>query len=215
MNDSKNSRRPSLICRAVRQWEASQGPAAGQTWVAERHMETCDACQAFFTEDVAFEQSLRRGALDLKSEPDAGFDLRIMQAVRESLPPEREPARESRARRSRSFGFSLAAVAAGVALALIVVQRNVTPENSGPVVAVNNGEAVSGESLTAADWFNSVDERSSALELVRSNPLQQEIDSISTDAQSVIGFLALNFLPTAQAEVPAKPRGAAGSASQG
>jgi hypothetical protein len=220
MNESKNSPRPSLICRVVRQWESSQGPADGngQTWVAERHMETCDVCQAFFAEDGAFEEMMR-GAARVEMHagealPDAGFDLRILQAVRESV-PEPESVRESRGGRVRSFGFSLAAVAAGVALALVVAQREVTPENGGPVVAVDGGDetTVAGESLTvvAADWLDSVDARGSALEMVRRNPLEEEIESISTDARSVIGFLAMNFLPSEQAEkVLEKPRGAAG-----
>jgi hypothetical protein len=195
MNDSKTSRRPRsrLICRVVRGWESARGPAEGQTWIAERHMETCDACQEFFAEDTAFEEGLRRGALSLKSEVlDAGFDFRIMQAVRESL-PEREP----RHVRARSWGFSLAAVAAGVALALVITQRNDVPQKSAPTLAVVDQPPAPSQTLTkAASWLSSVDARGSALELVERNPLQQEIDSISTDAQSVLGFLALNFLPT-------------------
>ncbi len=208
-NESNDSRRPSprLICRAVRQWESARGEAEGQTWVAERHMETCDECQAFFAEDDSFEEMMRGAAraemrVSVADGPDEGFEQRILRAVRESQ-PERESAIESRAGRAKSFGFSLAAVAAGVALALVLVERQVTPESDGPVVALGEGPtAGSAETLNtpAAAWWKSGEARSSALELVRSNPLEQEIESISTDARSVIGFLALNFLPSVDAE---------------
>ncbi|ATC64159.1 hypothetical protein CMV30_09435 [Nibricoccus aquaticus] len=194
-----------MICRAVRQWESARGAAEGQTWVAERHMETCDECQAFFAEDDSFEEMMRGAArvetrTDLADGPDEGFEQRILRAVRESQ-PEREVAGESRAGRVKSFGFSLAAVAAGVTLALVLVDRQVTPESSGPVVTLGEGQtAGSAETLEAAAWWKSGKARSSALELVRSNPLEQEIESISTDARSVIGFLALNFLPSVEAE---------------
>lgn len=204
--NNPTSPRPRFVCRAVRQWESVLGAATDHTFVTERHLEVCDECQAFFAEDVAFEQVLRRDAQDLKSEPEAGFNLRIMQAVSESL-PEREP----RVARVRSIGFSLTAVAAGAALALVVAQRNAVPEKNGPMAAVGDGEALA----ATAEWLGSTETRNSALQLVQRNPLEQEIDSISSDAQSVIGFLALNFLPSAPAESPANPEDSPTSPGRG
>ena len=221
MNDSKNSRRPSprLICRAVRQWESLRGPADGngQTWVAERHMETCDACQAFFAEDVAFEEMMRGAATEVSVEPRAGFEQRILRALREA-----ETAPATRKASGRSWGISLAGAVAGVALAFMVSQ-NSGPEKIGPEVAGNQPATGNQELVTpevSADperepplrWLASVEARQSALELAKRNPLEEEIDSVYNDAQAVLGFLALNFLPSGSAESPSNLPREAGDA---
>lgn len=197
--------RPGLRCRLVRRWEAWRGPAAGHTALTTRHMETCEDCQAFFAEDFAFEDLLRSSAQAEKraTAPQIGFEQRILRAVRESQP-------EAPQRGKASLVWSLAGTVAGVALALVVAQQ-MTPEKTAPEFAANQpannttpmpdagAELTEEDAGMPAHWWQSLGTRESALELAAKNPLQQEIDSISTDAQSVLGFLAMNFLPTEMA----------------
>jgi hypothetical protein len=178
-------------------------------------METCQECQAFFADDFAFEEVLRGSA---RSEtrfaiamPDGAFEQRILRAVRESEPEaesERAAVAAGQRKRALSLTWSLAGAAAGIALALIVAQRN-TPEKAGPQVVTTQPkpmnettpsregtEIAGGATETPLRWWRSLDAGESAIALAAKNPLEQEIESISTDAQSVLGFLALNFLPT-------------------
>ena len=219
MNDSENSR-PRLICRLVRHWESSRGPVSGHTLLVTRHMETCEACQAFFADDPAFEQSLRRAAAGVKVEPRSGFEQRILRAVREAETPP-----VTRKVSGRSWGISLAGAAAGVALAFMIFQ-NSGPEKTGPEVAGNLPATGTQELATpevSADpdrelplrWLASVEARQSALELAKRNPLEEEMDSVYNDAQAVLGFLALNFLPSGSDESPARLPREAGDARQG
>jgi hypothetical protein len=204
--------RPALSCRLVRRWESSHGTATDLTWVAERHCERCDACAEFFTDDAAFEQSLRREARGIRVEPSAGFEQRILRAVRESQ-PEPEPARV------RPLSIAFAGVAAGVALAIVVAQQmGVKDDGAAPRVATHETPATanpanSSESA-AAGWWSSLREVSPVRTLAEKNPLQEEIDYIYTDAQSVLGFLALNFLPSTD-EHPANAPKETGAARQG
>jgi hypothetical protein len=220
MNDSENSR-PRLICRLVRHWESSRGPASGNTPFAARHMETCEACQAFFADDPAFEQSLRRAAAEVRVEPRSGFEQRILRAVREA-----DTAPVAKRISGRSWGISLAGAAAGVAFAFMVFQ-NSGPEKTGPELAGNQPAQGSHQELVTPEvsadpdrepplrWLASVEARQSALELAKRNPLEEEMDSVYNDAQAVLGFLALNFLPSGSDESPASLPREAGDARQG
>ncbi|MGC4072052.1 MAG: hypothetical protein QM760_05960 [Nibricoccus sp.] len=210
--------RPGLRCRLVRRWEAWRGPAAGHTALTARHMETCEECQAFFAEDFAFEEMLTTAARAEKraTAPQIGFEQRILRAVRESQPEmERESALTGQRSRGVSLAWSLAGAAAGVALALVVAQK-VATEKTGPQVVTKtpvnvNETPVMPDANVAVDdvqtpprWWESLNAGDSARVLTAKNPLQQEIESISTDAQSVLGFLALNFLPTETGSVKSR-----------
>jgi hypothetical protein len=192
MNDH-HPHRTGLSCRLLRRWEMGMGPASGQSALTSRHMSQCEACREFFSEDLVFEQSLRRAAPRMKVEPEAGMNLRILQAVMETRPARRPVV-------SRRLGFSLVAAVAGVALAFVVLQRSMVTESENPEIAgVENSGKESGGLTTPADednWWMTFDARRSALAIAEKNPLQQEIDSVYTDAQAMIGFLALNFLPS-------------------
>jgi hypothetical protein len=168
----------------------------------------------FFGVDEVFEQRLRRDATRarLDAAPESGLELRILQAVAAS-------ARPVRARRSKAHGWTLLGIAAvaGAACVLIFTQgpashpREKTAPGSRieiagtPAAEQTQGDrtevavAAASSSRDAPDeagWWTSLDARQSALTLAAKNPLQHEIDSVYTDAQAVIGFLALNFLPT-------------------
>jgi hypothetical protein len=166
--------------------------ATDLTWVAERHCERCDACAEFFSEDPAFEQSLRREARGLGAEPAVGFEQRILRAVKEhqAEPP---PAR------MRSLSLAFVGVAAGTALAIVLTQQTAVKDNGlAPRVATNETPAsasLAGSPEPAATgWWNLLREDRPGRTFTGGNPLQEEIDSVYTDAQSVLGFLALNFL---------------------
>jgi hypothetical protein len=202
MNNSHPDR-PRLICRLVRRWEMALGPVTGQTSLTARHMCGCGACREFFAEDLSFEQSLRRDAARMKTEPEIGFDQRILRAVMETRPAPRRKV-------ARTFGFSLAAVAAGVAIAFVVLHRPATTNPGEPQIAEvgkNSGKESGGLTAPAAEegWWTTIDARRTALELAEKNPLQQEIDSVYQDAQTALGFLALNFLPSSENSTAPRP----------
>jgi hypothetical protein len=194
-----------LRCRLVRHWEAWRGPATGHTALAMRHLKTCAECQAFFTEDVSFENQLRGAACVEKTAMAAAlqsdFEQRILRAVRASQP---EPEQPKQGSRGISLTWSLAGAAAAIALALAVAQWRV-PDKAGPeLVASQEVQAGTPDAQESSlRWWSSLEARESALELATHNPLEQEIESISANAQSVLGFLALNFLPTEPVKNPA------------
>jgi hypothetical protein len=177
-------------------------PATGQSILAARHMCNCEACREFFAEDRSFEESLRRDAVRVKTEPEVGFEQRILRAVMETRPAPRRKV-------ARTFGFSLAALAAGVAIAFIVLHQPAATnvEKSEIVDAGKSGKESGGLTTPAAgeNWWAAIDARRTALELAERNPLQQEIDSVYQDAQAALGFLALNFLPSSEGGAAPRP----------
>lgn len=199
MKNNSHENRPRWMCRAVRRWEDAFGAATGQTSLTARHMSGCDACREFFAEDAAFAQMLRRDAVRVKTEPEAGFDQRILRAVMET-----RPARRGKIV-GRAVGFSLAVMAAGVAIAFVVLHQPgaMKGEKLGIAGAEKSGKESGGiVALVAREsWWTTIDARRTAIELAEKNPLQQEIDSVYRDAQAALGFLALNFLPS-EREVP-------------
>ncbi len=219
-NEPSMEKTTGLVCRAVRAWEGAFGGGAELSRVTERHLEVCDECQAFFAEDLSFEDMMRGEALTEKRAGVAmlpvNFEQNILRAVRESQP---EVEQASRREKSWSLGLSVAGAAAGVALA-VVISQNTGMQPTGPEFAggretersgvAAHGEDVSEVASSAMSWWGALDARSSTLELAAKNPLQQEIDSVSSDAKAVVDFLALNFLPAAKTGVLEKPRGEAG-----
>lgn len=199
MKNNSYENRPRWMCRVVRRWEDAFGTATGQTSLTARHLCGCDACREFFADDAAFEQTLRREAVRVKTEPDAGLEQRILRAVMETRPAPRRKVV------GRTVGVSLAAMAAGVVIAFVVLQQPAPTnvEKHEVAGAGKSGKESGGLAAPVAEerWWTTIDARRAAMELAEKNPLQQEIDSVYRDAQTALGFLALNFLPS-EREVP-------------
>ncbi|MBL9201063.1 MAG: hypothetical protein JNL39_11180 [Opitutaceae bacterium] len=180
MNPAPSSS-PRLVCRVVRHWHAAAGGGA-------RHLETCADCRAYFAAAAALDQALRRAAPAWqKAEtpaPSTGFEQRLLNAVRTaSAPP---PARPTH------LGWAAATtLAAVVAVALIYPAR-------GPSAKTGEDEAaLLAKVVTTASRGLVENVIPSTGALVADNPLQREFGAIYADARSALGFLALNFLPTA------------------
>lgn len=188
------------VCSLVRRWEAGCGPASGHSRLLARHLKDCAECREFFAEDPGFEQALRRDAARLRRAPaDSGLERGILRAVRNAEEAARKPDRDISPVWGRAL---LAAAAVAAALALVFWPR---PSAGGPgkPAAVAKGPAeetppriavAAGESPRG--WWKTLETRGADLAWAEKNPLEQEIESVRTDAQAVVGFLALNFLPT-------------------
>ena len=184
-----NQNRPSFTCSLVRRWHALVGGARpSATGFGSSHLKTCAACKEFFSADQALEAALKKTAPRNAISPD-GLDQRIIHALRQSQP---EPRRAS----FRPVLLSLAGAAACVAIAAVMVsQKPTSTQNTAagsPPPDVVEVMAVA-ESLTDRFW-NVL--KPSAAALAETNPLQTEIDSVYSDAESALAFLALNFLPS-------------------
>jgi hypothetical protein len=193
MKHSSSPSRVRWFCRAVRQWGSGESS----------HVATCADCREFFAAAGALESALRRDVAGAAAAPDDGLERRILHAVRragaESAP--------GRTRTWNQSGFWVAgAAAAALAVAWVAFQRGsreVESAENSVVVTVTKDDA---EALVAT--VNSLSGQlvdsviPSAVAMVADNPLQREVDSIYAEARSALGFLALNFLPTAPANMP-------------
>lgn len=168
-------------CRRVRRWDALFARSSGESRIARRHREHCVDCEIYFAGDAVFEEALRRSARDMVVEAPVGLERRILRAHADAVPS-----------RSFSRGFSLAGASwalAGVALVAVVafitaIQPEVQRRAPGAEVIAEQERPANWRALAAParDWF-------------ARNPLEEELVSLTTNAQSVLGFLALNFLP--------------------
>lgn len=207
MNKSRRSR-PGLVCSVVRLWESSRGPAAtGCSRLTERHMEGCAECRAFFIEDAGFEQSLRRDATRLcAAPPDSGLEQRILQAVKAA---KAQPDEERMARQELSPVWGRALLASlAVALGVVFWVRlpapalDTVPDSARVMTTLTTVETprpAAKQGATApviAVWWSTLEARGAELAKTEKNPLEQELESVRTDARAVIGFLALNFMPS-------------------
>lgn len=195
MNNPRPAR-ANLVCSAVRGWEARVGSTSGQTRLASLHLTGCAECREFFAEDPGFEETLRRDATRLRSvSPDAGLERRILRAVREAAP-------ETRRRSSRDvspiWGRALLA-SASVAVAVVLWSLPQAPAPDSAVIAAAKKVTVAAQPRVAAaggEGWKALEARRPDFGWAQKNPLEREIDSVRTDARVVIGFLALNFLPS-------------------
>ena len=173
--------RPRFYCRLVR---LSSAPGR-----VSRHAEGCADCRQYFLTSTRLESALRRDAVRFAPPAPAGLERGIMQAIR-SAAPAPVPARS----RHGWFAGVSVATAAAVALAVVVVQH---PPRVQPVtVAVKSPTpevVIPGESISTR-FINAV--VPPATTLVAATPLQNELDSVYSDARSALDFLALNFLPS-------------------
>ena len=180
------SSRVRLACRVVRQWS---GVVAGGV---PRHAESCPDCRAYFAAGAALDGAMQRDARALAQRtplPSVGFERRVINAAL-------QPSAAAAVERRQPWRVGQMAAAA---LAVVAVAAFFRPVGS-PTSAANEADA--------AMLANAVGTVSRGLvetviptagEFAANNPLQWEFDAIYSDARSVVGFLALNFLPNSPA----------------
>ncbi len=193
---------PRLVCRVVRQWcslvESANPP----------HVASCAECRDFVRAGAALDAALRSSAAPIVRAQADEDDVRtraIMRAVRSAA-----PATES----SPSWRGALATGAAMAALSVAMVYFNRSPEIPAPVAVATPPAAAAADAALLADTVQDLSGRfvgsvlPTAGAMVANNPMQQEFGSLYADARAALGFLALNFLPTAPEEssAPAKRR---------
>jgi hypothetical protein len=184
-----------LRCRLSRFWFSVAGSSRGP---AARHIEHCDACQAFFAAADGLEQQLRRGAARHAQQAPADLERRINLAVADSGVV---AARKGAVAGHRSFPFaarwiigSVAGAAAALAVALVLMQSQADGPGKGiqpseqelvqsTVKKLNQLPGLLRETLPAQNTTISPP-----------NPLR-EIDAVYADTQAALRFLAINFLP--------------------
>ncbi len=176
---------PRFTCRVVRQWVSVIGNPA--TADRNSHVAQCADCQAFFAAGDELEMMLRRDASAQRVVPAASLEDQIIHAVRRSNRP---------ARRSYTPLLSFAGVAAAVAFAFIAMR----PTTTGPrAVAANPTNPIDAGTEVGADaeQFSALisDMQPKAVEFLRQDPLQDEVDAVVANARTAVGFLAKNFLP--------------------
>ncbi len=180
------SSRVRLACRVVRRWSGIVADGV------PRHAESCPDCQEYFESVAALDGAMRR---DLRAwahrtpEPSVGFERRVAHAAL-------QPSAVTVVERRQSWRVGQMAAAA---LAVVAVAAFFRP-GGGPTSAATEADA-----KMLAQAFGSVSRGlvetviPKAGEFAANNPLQREFDAIYSDARSVLGFLALNFLPDSPA----------------
>jgi hypothetical protein len=154
----------------------------------ERHAASCPDCGAQVAADAAFDAALRHEAAGSHASIDPRLNDRVIDALR-AANQERRPARSY----TGILSFSGAAVAV---LAAAFVFRLSTP--STPAEA----DALAGDVTLLVTEAGTLSKRvwqavePSAVALADYSPLQDEIESVYSDAQSALSFLAINFLPS-------------------
>jgi len=179
-----NAQKPRWICRVLRGARALAGSDATHG-MADAHFATCSDCQQYFSGLDRLARDLKEAARVAQQPAPAGFDSRVLAALRQ-----KQPERRVRQRRFSQAAFAVAGVAAAVALVVIPLRRTARvnrtiPQGSSATVGVEVAQAIDSlPNLTA-----------SVRTALQQQPLQEEIDSMSADARSAVDFLALNFLP--------------------
>lgn len=185
---------PRLVCRAARTWSAwfqsDRELEPASLW--KGHVAQCPDCQAYFEACGELDDALRAEAQSLRvTRP--GLEERVIQAVGRSQAPLRKRAPQ------RSWGLGLAGLAAA-GLAVTWVASDARRFRSGDPEAADVArdsravmESVTAMGAASRQWWNTV--APSAAEFADRDPLQGELRSVVSDAQSAASFLAKNFLP--------------------
>jgi hypothetical protein len=191
-----------FTCRVVRGCLSIFGDTSGPEprGLGASHVAACEDCQQFFGACDELTVALKRDAAREWREPPANLEQNIMRAVKLSTGES-----VSSARTSRAAWMSFGAVAAcAVAVALVFQYRTPT----GVTLPVTNGNVAvqpvdpamvnaANELIAAVPSDLLAQMQPKAQELLEKNPLQTEVDAITSDARIAVRFLARNFLPTA------------------
>jgi hypothetical protein len=182
-----------LSCRLVRLRDAMTGsrPAG--------HVAHCADCQAYYRNADSFSEQLRATAPRSPQPVSDELATRIARAVRQSAPAARAPRRTRVLETFAALGTAAAIFAFGIHL----VRQNSAPQQStkDQTIVMNASDLnalVAGVDSLRTRLLDSVEPAAEAL--TSQNPLNQEIASVQADARSALGFLALNFLPSASAQ---------------
>jgi len=192
------SGRPRFTCRLVRVWISMLGDATAveERGLGSRHLASCDACRRFFEACRELEGSLKRDASRRSEFDPTGLEERILRAIHLADRPPR--------RTIPGFTLiSLAGAAVGVALAVFIFrgllpQKTMEARSAKPPDAA---EIVMAATAAPARLWTSLMPAAKALQ--ERNPLQDEVDSVYSEARSAARGLALNFLPSS----PENPSG--------
>ena len=178
--------RPRFTCRVVRSWISILGdgsPGQGRG-LGSGHVATCGDCQRFYGDCRELESSLTRVALTSAQRVPTGLERRIVDAIRVSARPA--------PRRFPSLGLiSLGGALAAVAFAVFLVPKAPGPGNP---EALAPAEIVAMAQSAANRVLSPLKPVTDTLE--QQDPLQNQVASVYSDAQSAVRFLALNFLPS-------------------
>ncbi|MEO6004340.1 MAG: hypothetical protein ABIZ04_19525 [Opitutus sp.] len=196
--NSEQSNRPKLVCRVTR-WRAALFDGSAAT--VRGHSATCADCQTYFASASQLENALRQNAPAVGAIAPGTLESRIINSVQRSQQPERTA---SHPMAWLVTGLGVTAAAMFLLVRMNEPQPRVTQEQFASVAQVLNLAIELPERISNL--------QPDALQLLETNPLQTEIASVQSDAQSALKFLALNFLPTStdparDAKVVAKPRG--------
>ncbi len=188
------SPRVRLACRVVRQWSGIVAEGA------PRHAETCSDCRAYFAAGAVLDGALRRDARPWAQRtplPSVGFERRLLNAaVRPTAP--------GAAERRRPW---LVGQIAAAALAVVAVAAFFRPVGGLTNAAVESDAKMLANAVGTVSRGLVENVIPTAGEFAANNPLQREFDAIYSDARSVVGFLAMNFLPSsAGSTTPATTR---------
>jgi hypothetical protein len=190
MKNSYVLQNPRFVCQVVRICRAVNEHAGS------RHVAACADCQAYERAAEELDSALRREATALRGaarEPSPDLARSIQRAVRESRSaPAAAPTRDWRTLPR----WAPAAFAAAAALAVAFYFQR--PANSSSNPTKEDAAAV----LAAVENFSfKFKERviPATGAMVASNPLQEELGSVYSDARAALNFLALNFLPSSSA----------------
>ena len=190
---SSPSDAPRFLCRIVRWRNALSGREGKDVLAQSRHVASCPECRNYFAAAQELETTLRRGAGRRPTDLPEGLEQRIVYALRTAEPVLRP------ARLPRNAVLTFGGLAAGAALAFFVMRR--APESARGDLAVNGhvsdsdvrAIAAAARALPFQVWSTL---QPTAEKLTEQNPLQTELNSVYSNAESAVSFLELNFLPS-------------------
>ena len=192
MSSPKSNRVP-LVCR----WTRFRAALTDNPSVAARgHCTTCADCWDYFAAADQLETTLRRQATSTPPIPGT-LERRILNALQHSSREER--------RGPRQWSWVLGGLVAAVVATVIVFRIQETPPVDAPQPVASIDDVLIVAQELPKQWFATL--QPGAVRLLETNPLQQEIASVSSDARSALNFLALNFLPSTENASPASHPG--------